>query len=43
MIAVDTQDDRLALARELGADETVDGGDGARASASSPAGAGQTW
>ena len=30
VIAVDTQDDRLALARELGADETVAGGTAAR-------------
>jgi NAD+-dependent secondary alcohol dehydrogenase Adh1 len=29
VIAVDTQEDRLALARELGADETIDGGGGA--------------
>ena len=30
VIAVDTQEDRLALARELGADETIDGGAAAR-------------
>jgi NAD+-dependent secondary alcohol dehydrogenase Adh1 len=31
VIAIDTEDERLALARELGADEAVTGGDGAAA------------
>jgi NAD+-dependent secondary alcohol dehydrogenase Adh1 len=31
VIAIDTEDERLALARELGADEAVSGGDGAAA------------
>jgi NAD+-dependent secondary alcohol dehydrogenase Adh1 len=31
VIAIDTEDERLALARELGADEAVSGGDGAPA------------